>query len=152
MTKIKNWVKLITVLLISIGISFVLFFFSIVDIQTILSNGQDFHYNTISMSAVIGGFLFTGISILISAIDKERIKRIWENNYFDNLYRSAFVGMIANILTILSAFVLLCVDFSEKKLLQAHFIYVEIATLIIGIVFFLWCIRFLLRIIKKLKE
>ena len=27
-------------------------------------------------SAIIGGFLFTGISVLISAIDKERIKRL----------------------------------------------------------------------------
>ena len=30
------------------------------------------------VSAIIGGFLFTGISILISVIDKERIKRLWD--------------------------------------------------------------------------
>ena len=119
------------------------------DISKFEKLAPDFHYNAISMSAIIGGFLFTGISILISVIDKERIERLWNNNYLDNLYRSAFVGMIANVITIIVAFSLVFLDVCQKT--EDIFIQIEITTLIIGIVFFAWCIKHLIFIISKLK-
>lgn len=109
----------------------------------------DFHYNAISMSATLGGFLFTGISVLISAIDKERIKRLWENNYLDNLYRSAFVGMFANIATIIVAFMLIFLNIQGKFV--NILIDIEISSLIVGLVFFTWCIKHLICLIAKLK-
>lgn len=109
----------------------------------------DVHYNAISMSATIGGFLFTGISILISVIDKERIKRLWDNSYLDNLYRSAFVGMIANVTTIIVAFLLVFLNV-EKQMVNI-LIDIEITSLIVGIVFFAWCIKHLIFVISKLK-
>lgn len=149
MTKLKNWTWLGIVLLLSIGISIALFQSSFFDISKFEELSPDFHYNAISMSAIIGGFLFTGISILISVIDKERIERLWNNSYLDNLYRSAFVGMIANVITIIVAFSLVFLDISQKA--EDVFVQIEITTLIIGIVFFAWCIKHLLFMISKLK-
>ena len=91
MTKLKNWIWLGIVLLLSISVSIALFKSPLFDISKFEELAPDFHYNAISLSAIIGGFLFTGISILISVIDKDRIKRLWDCNYLDNLYRSAFV-------------------------------------------------------------
>ena len=149
MTKLKNWTWLGIVLLLSIGISIALFQSSCFDISKFEELAPDFHYNAISMSAIIGGFLFTGISILISVIDKERIERLWNNSYLDNLYRPAFVGMIANVITIILAFSLVFLDISQKA--EDVFVQMEITTLIIGIVFFAWCIKHLLFMISKLK-
>ncbi len=150
MTKKKNWRNFIIILLLSIVVPFLLFQFSLIDIEGIVSLGADFHYNMISMSAIIGGFLFTGISILISAIDKERIQRLWQNNYLDNLYRAAFVGMIANVLTIIAAVLFLCAVHTEKTgiiLIKAEFI-----TLFAGLVFFIWSIKHLLFIITRMRK
>lgn len=149
MTKLKNWIWLGIVLLLSIGGSFFLIQSPLFDIAKFDYLAPDFHYNAISMSAIIGGFLFTGISILISVIDKERIKRLWDNNYLDNLYRSAFVGMIANVTTIIVAFLLVFLDTGEQ--VMNILIEIEITTLIIGIVFFVWCIKHLIFVISKLK-
>ena len=149
MTKLKNWTWLGIVLLLSIGISIALLQSSFFDISKFEELAPDFHYNAISMSAIIGGFLFTGISILISVIDKERIERLWNNSYLDNLYRSAFVGMVANVITIIVAFSLVFLDISQKA--EDVFVQIEITTLIIGIVFFAWCIKHLLFMISKLK-
>lgn len=149
MTKLKNWIWLGSVLLLSIGVSIILFESPVFDIRKIEELAPDFHYNAISMSAIIGGFLFTGISILISVIDKERIGRLWNNNYLDNLYRSAFVGMIANVITIIAAFSLAFLDFCQNT--EFLLIRIEITTLIIGIVFFAWCIKHLIFVISKLK-
>ena len=103
-TKQRGWIILVLVLVISIISSGVLIGTNIINLQKIKGLGDDFQYNAISMSSVIGGFLFTGIGILISVIDKDRIKRLWDNNYLDNLYRSAFAGMISNVITIILSF------------------------------------------------
>ena len=149
-TERKNWIRLIILLILPIGISVILFNSSLFDIQKIEALGIDFHYNTISMSATIGGFLFTGISILISTIDKDRVKRLWDNNYLNNLYRSAIVGMISNIVSIVSAFFLMILEFEDA--IRVKLIYVEISSLIIGIVFFSWCIKQLAFVVGKLKN
>ena len=150
MTKLKNWIWLGIVLLLSIGVSIVLFKSPLFDISKFEELEPDFHYNAISLSAIIGGFLFTGISILISVIDKDRIKRLWDCNYLDNLYRSAFVGMIANVATIIVAFLLVFLNICPKA--NDLLVKIEITTLIVGIVFFAWCIKHLIFVISKLKD
>lgn len=150
MTKLKNWIWLGIVLLLSIGVSIVLFKSPLFDVSKFEELAPDFHYNAISLSAIIGGFLFTGISILISVIDKDRIKRLWDCNYLDNLYRSAFVGMIANVATIIVAFLLVFLNICPKA--NDLLVKIEITTLIVGIVFFAWCIKHLIFVISKLKD
>lgn len=150
MTKLKNWIWLGIVLLLSIGVSIVLLKSPLFDISKFEELAPDFHYNAISLSAIIGGFLFTGISILISVIDKDRIKRLWDCNYLDNLYRSAFVGMIANVATIIVAFLLVFLNICPKA--NDLLVKIEITTLIVGIVFFAWCIKHLIFVISKLKD
>ena len=150
MTKLKNWIWLGIVLLLSIGVSIALFKSPLLDISKFEELAPDFHYNAISLSAIIGGFLFTGISILISVIDKDRIKRLWDCNYLDNLYRSAFVGMIANVATIIVAFMLVFLNICPKA--NDLLVKIEITTLIVGIVFFAWCIKHLIFVISKLKD
>ena len=93
------------------------------------------------MSAIIGGFLFTGISVMISAIENKRIKRLWENNYIDNLYHSAFIGIIGDVLTIVAALISLCIVHTKE--VGRLLIKVEIGTLITSLVFFVWCVKYL---------
>lgn len=150
MIKKRNWLKLIIFTITVVLFSVVLLKKSIIDITKILESGNDFQYNLMSMSAVIGGFLFTGISILISAVDKERIHRLWKNNYLDNLYRAAFCGMFSNVLTIIIAFILICKDFQNKT--TTILVYLEIILVILGLAFFVWCMKFLISIISKLKD
>lgn len=150
MTKLKNWIWLGIVLLLSIGVSIALFKSPLFDVSKFEELAPDFHYNAISLSAIIGGFLFTGISILISVIDKDRIKRLWDCNYLDNLYRSAFVGMIANVATIIVAFLLVFLNICPKA--NDLLVKIEITTLIVGIIFFAWCIKHLIFVISKLKD
>lgn len=148
-TKQRGWIIISLVIGISILLSLVLIKTNIISLEKIEILGDDFQYNAISMSSVIGGFLFTGISILISVIDKDRIKRLWDNNYLDNLYRSAFAGMIANIVTIVLSFAFLCCDISEK--IDNYLLSIEISSLIVGLVCFAWCIKRLISVILKLK-
>jgi hypothetical protein len=145
----RNWLILASVIFLTTFTTFILIYLNIIDLQKIKDLGDDFQYNAISMSSVIGGFLFTGISILISIIDKDRIKRLWENNYLDNLYRSAFTGMISNLITIFLSFCFLCCNINEK--VYNILLSTEITSLIVGLVCFAWCIKRLIILISKLK-
>ena len=61
----RNWLILASVIFLTTFTTFILIYLNIIDLQKIKDLGDDFQYNAISMSSVIGGFLFTGISILI---------------------------------------------------------------------------------------
>ena len=150
MTERNNWIKLFSVLFISTIISYLFTISSLVDLVAIKNLGDDLHYNLISTAATIGGFLFTGVTILISAISNERVERLWENDYLNNLYRAAFVGIIANVATILSALVSLFLLLSEKWSL--YMVQTEIITILVGIVFFVWCGCDLVFILSKMRK
>lgn len=130
--------------------SILLIKFSIIDLDKDILKSENFQYNVISMSATISGFLFTGISILISVMDKTRIKRLWDNHFLDNLYRAAFVGMISNIITIVLAIILLCCNLGYKA--KNIIIEIEITALIVGLVFFAWCIKQLIFILPRMND
>lgn len=123
--------------------------FKIVDIDKIILTGNDYQYNIISLSSVIGGFLFTGIGILISAIDKDRIKRLWEYNYLDNLYRSSFCGIVCNVITIVLAFAYL--SFSTSDIVMRFLVGFQTVLVMLGLVYFVWCVGRLMFILKRLK-
>jgi hypothetical protein len=153
MTRVKNWIFLIIVLVISISVPIVLIWRGVIDIEKVKELGNDFQYNLISLSSVICGFLFTGLSILTSVVDKERIKRLWDHNYLDNLHRAAVIGMIVMVITIvLPCIFLLC---SINDCTQEMIVRIEIVALFIGLVELLICIyelAYLMHLMKPPKR
>lgn len=150
MIKRRNHLRLVTIIAGIIVACYFCYSKKVLDITKVVELGNDFHYNSISASAIIGGFLFTGISILISALSSERIKRLWDNNYLDNLYQAAFIGMTANVITIIDALIILCIHLPDKAI--RALVYIEVFLLFISIVFFIWCIIQLISVIKRLKD
>ena len=153
-TKTKNLVFSVFISVLTVIVSIVLMRTNIIDVNKLMSSVNnfeyDFQFNLIQTSAIIAGFLFSGVSILISAIDKKRIQRLWDYNYLDNLYVFAFEGMIANLISILCAICILIVSLHDKA--RVVCIYIEMISLILGFVSFIICIKYLISIILRLKN
>lgn len=150
MTRKKNKAKYIISLVVPAILTYVLFKFGVINVAKIIQEGNTFQFNIISFSAIIGGFLFTGISILISIIDKERIHRLWVNHYLDNLYWSAITGIITNILSIVSALIFVfCIGCNN---FVTHIIVFEVFTILASLIEFSWCVKKLFSVLQKLKE
>lgn len=149
MTKIKNWIVLSVVFLSSISATLVLASSTLLDINHITELGNELQYNLISISATIGGFLFTGVSILISALDNKSVERLWNHSYLDNVYRAAFIGIGSNILTIIAALAMVLLTLEER--IQQGIIRIEIVTIIVGLVFFTWCVLDLIFIVSTMR-
>lgn len=146
----KNWIVLSVVLVLSITLTTFLTFSSLVDLKMIKDLGNDIQFNLISTSATIGGFLFTGISILISAIGNKHIERLWDHNYLNNVYRAATVGIAANVATILAALAMLFLVLKEK--VQLIIIRIEIITVLLSVIFFIWSVLDLVFVLSSMKN
>ena len=146
----NNWIVLSIILLISLGATIGLTFTPLVDLKQIKELCKDFQYNLISTSATIGGFLFTGVSILISAIGNERIERLWEHNYLNNVYRAAAVGIAANVVTILAALATVFLVLEES--VQLLIIRTEIISVLISLIFFICSVFDLVFILSRMKS
>ena len=146
----KNWIILGIVLALSLASTTFLTFSSLVDLKMIRELGNDIQFSLISTSATIGGFLFTGISILISAIGNKRIERLWDHNYLNNVYRAATVGISANVATILAALAMLVLVLEEK--VQLIIIRIEIITVLTSVIFFIWSVLDLVFVLSSMKN
>lgn len=109
----------------------------------------DFEYNLITLASTLGGFLFTGISILISVIDKKSIKPYWEAHYLDLLNASAIIGIISFLIAIIVS--ILAVLFDSVRETDI-IIKAQLCLTTIGIADFAFSIEELIFVIKKLKE
>lgn len=146
----KNWIVLSVVLVLSITLTTFLTYSSLVDLKKIKDLGNDIQFNLISTSATIGGFLFTGISILISAVGNKHIDRLWNHNYLNNVYRAATVGIAANVATILAALAMLFLVLKEK--VQLIIIRIEIITVLVSVIFFIWSVLDLVFVLSSMKN
>ena len=146
----KNWIVLGIVLLAALTSTIMLTFTPWVDLGKIKELGNELQYNFISTSATIGGFLFTGVSILISALGNKGIERLWNHNYLNNVYRTAMVGISANVVTILSALALILLVLDEQK--QLLIIRIEIVTVLVSVIFFIWSVLDLVFVLSGMKN
>ena len=119
----------------------------VISIEKIQALNEDFHYNVISMSSIIGGFLFTGFSIILSSAEKDRIKRLLNYGYLNNWYVVSIIGIVCDIVSIIMAISILI-----TTLEQYFLIYVEIITVLISIVLFGWNLLQILHLMKLSKE
>lgn len=134
-------------LVLTVAIILIRFFYVNINKKNITE--LDFEYNLITLAATLGGFLFTGISILISVIDKKSIKPYWEAHYLDLLNVSAIVGIIIFlILIIISIGAVLFDNVRENDII----IKTQFCMTTLGIANFAFSIKELIFIIKKLKE
>ena len=146
----RNCIMLGSVTIGTIIITAILMKSDIISITMINKLGKDFQYNLLSFSGVLAGFLFTGVGILISAIDKERIKRLWYNRYLDNLYHCAALGILCSIFTILTVFSELFCTFSKE--IQKKILEFQVLFIILGMVYFIWCTYMLIGFISKMRK
>ena len=148
MIKRKNMLELLVLFLASILATFCLFFFNLIDVNRVALLGNDLQYSIIATSSVIAGFLFTGVSIMLASMNSDVIRRLWNYNYLDNLYRSAFFGIGCYIISILIAYISVYRLESNSMFL----LFAETLTFICGFLLFSTSLRYLYKTIGFLKN
>ena len=110
---------------------------------------QSFHFNVLSINSILAGFLFTGLSIMISVSNKKIIKLLNRGGYLKIIDRSIYLGIFAHIFSIIMSFVSMINSYAK---FQIFFTNLEFASLLIGVTFFFMAILKLKTIVEKIRE
>lgn len=147
---IRNYIWLSIGTIAGIAASVTLLKRQIIDSSEILHLGNEFQYNLLSFSGVIAGFLFTGVGILISAIGNKRINRLWIHHYLDNLYYSAALGILSNIVNVIAVMAFIGCKLDEK--VKIKIIDLEVICICLSLIYFTWSTIKLIRLISKMRN
>ena len=132
----------ILVLLLFIGL-----YYDCIQIDTTINKSD--HFNILTIDSILAGFLFTGLGILSSALDRPRIKRLDDGGYLDDYFNGIYISILAHLSSIIVS-VFLIMDFFGQ--LKTYFIYIEIIGLFVGIVYFIKSVIRLFVVIKKMRK
>lgn len=162
-TKRKQAVKFYILTVLAIIFIFLALIFHIIPTEN-----EDIYDYIITISSVMGGFMFAGLGILVSAISVPNIKRFWDGHYLDNLYRASILGLMCDILAMLLSFVVLYVNkatliqiASKIKFINPELVlnkakilieYTDIVCASMGLIYFIWSILVLIKIFNVLKK
>lgn len=103
----------------------------------------------INYNAVISGFLFTALSILISALSNERIARLKQYHYIDKYFAAIIIALILSVLALMINFVYL---YFSIKFVTDHLIIFQkivITGSFISSIFFIQGIYYIIKTLKK---
>ncbi|AEE95302.1 hypothetical protein Mahau_0079 [Mahella australiensis 50-1 BON] len=132
----------VLILLLIIG-----FYYNCINIHYDLENND--HFNILTINSILAGFLFTGLGILSSALDKPRIERLDKNGYLDDYFNGIYIGIMMHVLSMMaSIFIIMSILGQYKNV----FLYIEQIGLIIGTIFFVKSILRLFSIIKRMRN
>lgn len=144
--------SLVIMYIIFISLIYILLKKNIFIINNELICDNNFQYNIISFNSVIAGFLFTGLSIIMTLSEKPGIDRLYKGGYLDVFYNTVLLGILHHVISILSGILLL---FNIKQFLNINVRTLEIIFFLLGMLFFVkstFYLRFLLSLMKKYRN
>ncbi|WP_142311607.1 MULTISPECIES: hypothetical protein [Bacillus cereus group] len=110
---------------------------------------RDFHINFLTINSVFAGFLFTGLGIVASIADKDRILKLDRAGYMDNYYNAIYIGLIFHVVSIVIASLsIIVIEISDIKTLVA----IEQFAMFGGVIFFIKAVCNILKIINKIRK
>lgn len=150
--KIRKYIPFIIITFFVSSAAFIIMFFikSYNNFFSEIYSNDDAHYNLITFNSVIAGFLFSGLSILVSLISNENVKRLWDNGYLDCFYYSNGVSILSSLISIVFAFIILNVNCNDNC--ARILIIIEYVTTIYSLVLFMYCTIILLRSLRILRK
>jgi len=108
-------------------------------------------FNLISFNGLIAGFLFTGLSIIMTIAEKEGIKRLYKGGYLDQFYNTLILGILHHTAAIILGLVIVLKPIQTNgTMVKFQFVNEVIGVcLFISSVFYL---QFLLRLMRKYRK
>lgn len=136
----------ILIFIASIIIIFLAYRKNIINLRTDFSSGD--HFNIITINSILGGFLFTGLGIIISGLGSEKIKRLQRGGYLLKYYITIFISLFFTLISLIAALLIIFTEKTDNLILLCA----EQPTIFIAVIFFMKAMVNLIKIIRKISE
>lgn len=147
--RINNIFRILFVGIVTIFLVLTLFKYELIDFSKVMQLGNEFQYNLLNFSSILAGFMFTGLGILLSAINMSRIERLWKHHYLDNLFFSAILEILFNVISMIGSLVILCCNITEE--IKYIILKIEVFSMALSFSFFVYCLIRLISLILKMR-
>lgn len=116
-------------------------------IKSFIELNSSEHFSILSIASLFGGFIFTGLGIILSSLSSERLARLNRYGYMDRYYHEIYLALFCNIITIISAIILI----SSTKQLYCIAIFEQLM-LYLSIMLFIKCMLSLRKVVEKMRK
>lgn len=142
--------KAIVLYLFSTILLIVAFFVKIIDTTSFIGeNLNNYQFNIITINSIFAGFLFTGLSIIISISDSKPIQALIKTRRIQKVYINLFIGICSNLISILFCIaVILNIKYIGSDLLIAS----EMILISVGIESLIISLYYLIEVIKAINN
>lgn len=142
---------LIAFILLTIGLCTILICKGIIDISILLGKDKGIHFNLLTVSSIIGGFMFSGLGLLVGVSGNKLMKELDRAQLMDSIYNNVIAGILFSVISIIFALIMIfnifIMDIAKKYIVS-----VEIIALALGIVCFFLSVIDLKFIIASIHE
>lgn len=87
--------------------------------QLFSSPGASSYLDLITISSIIGGFMFTSLSILVSVSASSVIQRLERSKHMDSIFANIIVGLVLSIVVIVLSLLFIFIELPEKAQLNS---------------------------------
>ena len=123
-------------------------FFNVLILKNNITINDNDRINIITINSLLIGFLFTGLSIIISGLEKDRIKRLNNNYYLEGFFYGIYVGVLFLCISMIISIVLFIKLILNGCILK----YLELSFLISGMLYFLKSVYSLFTLTEKIRK
>lgn len=143
--KIKDCIWVIIYFILTSVLVFLAYKYEIITLIENFDRGD--HFNMITINSILSGFLFTGLGIIISGLDKDKVSNLNIGGYLIKYYVQIYLTIIINISSIIASILIIFKSLIKEELL----LYIEQSFIIVGVILFIKCMWDLVKIIRKMK-
>lgn len=143
--KIKDCKWVIIYFILSSLLVFLAYKYGIISLVENFERGD--HFNMITINSILAGFLFTGLGIIISGLDKDKISSLSIGGYLNKYYIQIYLTIVFNVISIIASILIIL----ESSIKTNFLLYIEQSFIIIGVILFVKCMWDLVKIIRKMK-
>lgn len=154
----KEYKRMIKSTLISAVIIFFLVVMKLMSFTNLNDpNNSDICWNIVTVNSVFAGFMFTSLSMLISVIFSDTVKRLERASLMEEVYRNILCGIYCSLLSIGFALIIIFIlpnvtcNTALLNLLKSAIPFLMVYTLILSILCFLYSVLDVRFIIKDLR-
>ena len=100
-----------------------------------------------SLNSVLAGFLFTALSVMISALSNEKVALLAKHQFLNKYYYAVYIALILNVSSLVINFIIIYVYDNSVVFMSKWIIYLTM----ISMAFFMQSIHYVIKLLRYLK-
>lgn len=150
----RKYKKSFILIFVSLFLTYILKETSLININVLMDKPVriDYYWNIINFGAIISGFMFTLLGVIISTIDKKVMRRLMVTTIVNEIYINISLGVCTGIFSIMLSLFLIFIGDSIVDSIVSVLAYLDISSIMLLLFSFIKGVKDIVFILNKTIE